>query len=102
MESRNSRNPSKPTRGRKTTSASKPRRKAVKQVETQAFNVGQVHLLLDLMAEFASRIEAPSIEEDGDVELTLTSDMEGLEAFVRYKLAELKRQQETLEALYQL
>ena len=100
MDSRNSSNPSKPTRGRKTTSTTKPRRKSTKQVEAEAFNVGQVHLLLSLMTEFASKLEAPSFEEDGDIELTLTSDMVGLEAFVQFKLTELRRQQETLEALY--
>ncbi len=102
MDSRNSSNPSKPSRGRKATSTSKPRRQSRKKVETQDFNVGQVHLLLDLMNEFASELEAPSFEEDGDIELTLSSEMAGLEAFVQFKLAELSRQQDVLEALYAL
>lgn len=102
MDSRNPSNSSKPTRGRKTASTSKPRRQTRKKVEAEAFNVGQVHLLLDLMNEFASKLEAPSFEEDGDIELTLTSDMVGLEAFVQFKLSDLRRQQEVLESLYHL
>ncbi|MNR93751.1 hypothetical protein D3C72_248120 [compost metagenome] len=102
MDSCNSSNPSKPSRGRKTASTSKPRRQSRKKVEAQSFNVGQVHLLLALMSEFASELEAPSFEEDGDIELTLTSDMPGLEAFVQFKLENLKKQQDVLEALYAL
>lgn len=102
MDSRNPSNSSKPTRGRKTTSTAKPRRKTTKKVEAEAFNVGQVHLLLDLMREFASKIEAPSMEVDGDIELALTSDMVGLEDFVQFKLGELRRQQEVLESLWNM
>jgi hypothetical protein len=102
MDKSNSSNPSKPTRGRKPASAPKPRRKTPKKAEAQDFNVGQVHLLLDLMKEFASDLEAPSFEEDGDIELALTSEMPGLEAFVQFKLENLRQQQDVLEALWNL
>ena len=102
MDNCNPSNPSKPSRGRKTTSTTKPRRQTRKKVEAQSFNVGQVHLLLDLMNEFASKLEAPSFEEDGDIEVTLTSDMPGLEEFVQFKLEVLREQQAVLESLYHL
>lgn len=102
MDSRKPSNSSKPTRGRKAASTTKPRRTARKQVEAEAFNVGQVHLLLDLMREHARHLEAPAIEEDGDIELSLTSEMPGLEAFVQFKLDALRQQQEALESLYNL
>ena len=102
MDSQKPRNSSKPTRGRKTASTTKPRRTSRKKMEAEAFNVGQVHLLLDLMREHARHLEAPSLEEDGDIELTISSDMPGLEAFVQFKLEGLRRQQEVLEALWSL
>lgn len=102
MDSAKGSNSSKPTRGRKSASTTKPRRNSRTKAEVQAFNVGQVHLLIDMMNEFASKLEAPSFEADGDVELTITSDMPGLEAFVQYKLDDLRRQQERLESLWSL
>lgn len=95
-------NSSKPTRGRKTASTTKPRRQSSKKADAQTFNVGQVHLLIDLMNEFASKLEAPSFEADGDIELTITSDMPGLESFVQFKLEDLRRQQAHLETLWNL
>lgn len=101
MDSRNSSNPSKPSRGRKTSTASKARRQPRKNADLPDFNVGQVHLLLDLMHEFAPHLEAPAFDADGDIEVTLSSDMPGLEAFMQYKLEALRRQQESLEALWE-
>ncbi len=102
MDSANPSNSSKPTRGKKTAAAAKPRRQTRKQAETQVFNVGQVHMLIDLMNEYSRHVEAPSLEADGDIEMTLTSDMPGLEDFVQFKLAELKRHQDVFESLWNL
>lgn len=102
MESRKPSNSSKTTRGRKAASTAKPRKRTAPVTPEQVFNIGQVHLLIDLMHEFAPDLEVPSLDEDGDVSLTLSSDMPGLEAFMQFKLDQLRRQQEVLEALWNL